>query len=269
MASSGTITPDLLNSLLSPDAQRRSQGEAFLQTLSVAQRVQGFLPIVIQANDNSNNNNNSTHGHLAAVLLRRDILRMTESPEALVDPLLQAFLTANTTASSTTTNRIAIGHCLAEIAGSVAMLAPSNQERVMNRILTAIGNAVGQGDIASLRLLTAMAERAPLVFATTAAPSLENLIQQVTFSNNNNHNNEQLLEALMQLLVHAAIATQATQQTVLLPFTTGEENATIDPNSVAAALGRSCLPKLMQQWSSSSSEISSSSSSSLAMLQEW
>jgi hypothetical protein len=127
---------------------------------------------------------------------------------------------------------------------------------------------LGQGDIPSLRLMAAVAERAPLLFATTAVPSLESLTRQLASPQRfNDSNRGALLEALMQLLVQAAIATQASHASTMhiLPFTT-EPVDNIDPSSMATALSRACLLPLMEQLSYS---MALPSSSTLAILQQW
>lgn len=276
-----TITTELLDALLSPDAQRRGEAEAYFQGIAPVERVGGLVPMIQPTPTATNNESNATgRVSLGAVLLRRDILRLTADAlpllESILSPLLEAFLQPQGSALT----RTAIGHCLAEICGTVAMVSPSpkDQEQVMARILQAVSVAVVQGDIPSLRLLAAMAERAPNVFASTAVPSLPSLTQQVcttclTTSNNQN-NATTILEALMQVLVQAAIATQQQSSTAvaasaILSFASKPID-TVDPNSPAAALGRSCLPVLMEHVSTMlSSTTTSSSNSILAILQHW
>ena len=132
---------------------------------------------------------------------------------------------------------------------------------------------VSAGDIPSLRLLTAMAERAPTVFATTAVPSLPGLIQQVCstcLTNNTTNNSTPILEALMQVLVQAATATQQQQTTTtaILPFASQPVD-TVDPQSPAAELGRTCLPVLMEHLSASLLLSSNHHTSVLEILQQW
>jgi hypothetical protein len=117
--------------------------------------------------------------------------------------------------------------------------------------------------------MTAMAERVPFLFATTAVPSLEMLTRQVASpQRSHDANRGTVLEALMQLLVQAAIATQVSQEASnmpILPFTTGPVD-TIDPSSAATALSRTCFVPLMEQLSVS---MALSSSSTLFILQQW
>jgi hypothetical protein len=135
-----SITTELLDALLSPDATRRGNAEAFFQGLPLMERATG---LVQQIQSSASSNSNAPHLiSLAAVLLRRDILRMSDYQAAiqLVDPLLESFLVPSTPP----TTRVAVGHCLAEICGSVALLSPSpkDKEQAMARILVAISNAV-------------------------------------------------------------------------------------------------------------------------------
>ena len=116
------VTLELLDALLSPDAGRRRQTEEYFQALPLESRVQGLLGLAGQ-------------NHLAAVLLRRDVLKMADA-ESLVDPLLSAFL------ASSSTTRTALGHCLAEVCGTVAILSPNNTDAVMAKILNAVSGVV-------------------------------------------------------------------------------------------------------------------------------
>jgi len=140
-----TITTDLLDALLSPDATRRGEAERYFQNVLVLDRVAGLVSLIQQ--QNNTNAQQQTVLSLAAVLLRRDILRLADvqALQSIVDPLLESFLqTANNDVADQKT-RTAMGHCLAEICGTVALLSPSpsDKEQVMARILNAISNAVG------------------------------------------------------------------------------------------------------------------------------
>jgi hypothetical protein len=136
------ITTELLEALLSPDAHRRGQAEEFFQGLPLLERATGLLQIMLPT---SRSSTNVTVASLAAVLLRRDILRITDvqAMEPMIQPLLDCFL-VTADGQQNNTVRIAIGHCLAEICGAVALLSPSpkDKEQVMARILNAISNAV-------------------------------------------------------------------------------------------------------------------------------
>lgn len=131
------ITSEILGALLSTDTQRRQEAEAYFQAIPLNERVAGLVHQVKQ------------QSHLSAVLLRRDILRMrdAQSAESLIDPLLSSFL-----AAIGSVERIAIGHCLAEVCGTVALLSPSPQdkEQVMARILNAVSGAVSSSHLVDL-----------------------------------------------------------------------------------------------------------------------
>lgn len=138
------ITTELLEALLSPDAQRRGEAEAYFQGVAPVERVGGLVPLIQHSANNNNSASTSSSGvaSLAAILLRRDILRLDALPllDALVAPLLEAFL-ANTAMAL----RTAVGHCLAEICGTVAAVSPASSHQpkdVMTRILSAISNPV-------------------------------------------------------------------------------------------------------------------------------
>ena len=143
------ITTDLLEALLSPDAHRRGEAEAYFQGVAPMERVGGLVPMIQHFSNHNANTNNSGVASLAAILLRRDILRLSDLPllEAIVAPLLEAFLVSNNnTSSSSMALRTAVGHCLAEICGTVAAVSnnnnSNNQQDVMTRILSAISSPV-------------------------------------------------------------------------------------------------------------------------------
>jgi hypothetical protein len=137
-----SITTELLDALLSPDATRRGNAEAYFQCLPLNEKVTGLVQQISMQSSSARSNDTPHLISLAAVLLRRDILRMSDYQAAMqmVDPLLESFLVP----SGPLTTRIATGHCLAEICGSVALLSPSPQEKeqVMARILGVISNLV-------------------------------------------------------------------------------------------------------------------------------
>lgn len=147
------ITTELLEALLSPDAQRRGEAEAYFQGVAPMERVGGLVPLIQHFATTTNNNNQNSVASLAAILLRRDILRLSADAlpllEAIVAPLLEAFLSHNSAAASRETLqlRTAMGHCLAEICGTVSVVAPSSShstlpQEIMTRILSAISSRV-------------------------------------------------------------------------------------------------------------------------------
>ena len=134
------ITPELLDALMSPEASRRGQAETFFQGIPPAERVGGLVHLIISQQQQQQQPN----AGLAAVLLRRDILRLSSNDtivlEAALSPLLESFMQQQ----YQITIRNSIGYCLAEICAVLAMLSPSPQdsEQVMARILQTISAAV-------------------------------------------------------------------------------------------------------------------------------
>jgi hypothetical protein len=108
------------------------------------ERASGLLSTLVQTSTSPANH----HASLTAVLLRRDILRMTDAQavEPMIGPLLECFLQHQQKqgGGGGPKNRISIGHCLAEICGTVSLLSPSpkDKEQVMARILNSVSNAV-------------------------------------------------------------------------------------------------------------------------------
>ena len=129
------ISSEVLDAILSPDAGRRSQAETILQSMSVVQRVQGFM------NHLSTTQASSPQTQmLAAVLLRRDILKLTDVAmlKELVSPLLSAF-------STSASCKQQVGHCLAEIC-AILSFQTNAAETVLPTILSSIEGSLKQGD---------------------------------------------------------------------------------------------------------------------------
>lgn len=222
------ITPELLNALLSPDSGIRSQAETVLQSLSVVQRVQGLMN---QLSLDQTPTATPQTQLLAAVLMRRDILKLTDVSmlKELVVPLLSSFATCSSC-------RHQVGHCLAEIC-SILSFQSNVAETVLPMILSNIEGSIKQGDFASLKLLANLADRAPIAFSKVAVPSLPALVPSSELSS-------QAAEAWTEILVNSAIAT--TIQSVSLVRDAPElDELVVDGNSAAASLGP-CLVQVMQ-----------------------
>ena len=151
-AFSSSITVELLEALLSPDAIQRTQAEAFLRNLPVEQRAADLLRCLQQQQQQAMPKHLQ---QMAAVLLRRDILLLTDP--SLLAPLTKALLelflvassvssSATTTTTSTTTSTspttTALGDCLAEICAVLSLIAPADSVTTMQGILQAISSAV-------------------------------------------------------------------------------------------------------------------------------
>lgn len=170
---------------------------------------------------------------LTAVLLRRDIVRLSSSEKLLdlVQPLLQIFKAQQCSQ---------VGHCLAEVCASLTLVQPDAVRAVLTTLLTELHTSCRQGSVPSLQLLAALADKAPLEFSSLAVDSLPTLYSSGWSPN--------ALQAWTQVLVNAATATTATRNgagglsTSLNP--SNLDDWTIDSNSQAARLAPSVIPIL-------------------------
>jgi hypothetical protein len=173
--SASMITPQLLNALLSPDASIRSQAETVFQSLTVVDRVQGLLTQLC-AGDGTEDARLSL---LTAVLLRRNVIKFGPNHVSLLQELVHPLLQALSSASSSCCTQV--GHCLAEVCASLSLIGVDNfsndnsnnnnspVNQVLPIILSAIQGNLQQGDVSSLKLLTALADR---LFSKFAVPPL-------------------------------------------------------------------------------------------------
>lgn len=99
------ISNELLEALLSPDTSHRQNAEAHFASMLVHARIEGLIRLLETTKQQSTT-------HLAAVLLRRDILQLTASNElkALVPSLLSLIAVRG------------IHDCLAQVCSSLQLL---------------------------------------------------------------------------------------------------------------------------------------------------
>lgn len=130
------ITHDVLEALLCVSADRRQAAECFLKSLTVEQRCQGFLEILQQQQGGNGCQNQSQQ--MSAVLLRRDILLLSESRQlsALVDPLCSIF------AQAEHSNKRFIGDCVAEVISSLQWIDFPTSVSTLQSISNVIGASV-------------------------------------------------------------------------------------------------------------------------------
>jgi hypothetical protein len=221
------ITPELLEALLSPDAGRRSQAETHYESLTVLDRVQGLM----------NHLNHESHQIqlLTPVLLRRDILKLTDVNilQQIVPPLLSSFA-----------GRPHVGHCLAEVCATLSIIGAPTAEEVLKHILSAIEPSLRQGDVISIRLLSDLADRAPMAFSKIAVASIPALLPE-TFS-------PSAIDAWTFVLVNSAVATTVRSASLIREVPELDE-LVVDQNSAAASLAP-CLVKVLSQYSSLADE---------------
>lgn len=144
------ITPELLEALLSPENDAngdspRARAEAYLQTLSIVERTQSLLQVLMKTQQEA-------HWMLTAVLLRRDIANLAGNVLAnvldtatslqllkgMMEPLLAFFLN---TAVPANIRRLG-GHCLAELCASLSILSPYDSDAAFENILSKIAPMV-------------------------------------------------------------------------------------------------------------------------------
>jgi hypothetical protein len=123
----------LLEALLSPDSYRRQAAESHFASLGVHARIEGLIRYLVEASSNSIVSVCATTPEsaaaaasttqLAAVLLRRDILQLTQASELtpLVDTLLSLLLTNKKNDGSSWPRR-GINDCLAQVCSSLQIL---------------------------------------------------------------------------------------------------------------------------------------------------
>ena len=254
------LSTDILQALLSPDARIRDQAETVFRSISVPERVQALTNLLMSMANNNNTNNGVSM--LASVLLRRDVLKLTDLSmlHELVSPLLHCYM------NTSTNTKVAVGHCLAEICSSLSVIGggPSSStlsttvDPVLSKIVsTVIDPQQRQGMdnselLVSLKFLAALADRAPIGFTRVAIPSLPGLVTSCIQSNavvgTNANANAILLGKLVEVVVNGAVATTVTDISLTspsAPTTTNLDELVIDETSPAAQIGSQCLLPLL------------------------
>ena len=297
------ISSNLLEALLSPDGGIRSQAETVFHAMTVTERIQGLLGQLQHRSSTTTTTNDpqqqqqqqqqhSTR-HLAAVLLRRDILKLTDRTllQQLVPPLLQIFQHHG----SSTTTRTHLGHCLAEVCACLSLLTmeqnkqhpehntnPDEDGILATTMQLILASMVESGtssrdasmDTASIKVLSQLADRAPVAFTRYAVPSIPNLFvqymqqqqQQQQQSNTNTDHMHTSMGVWTELLCNSAMATTVTKVEYIRSSSTDRDrdDLVVETNSAAAVLGTTCVQTGIIPWLLSSSSSSSSSGCSTA-----
>jgi hypothetical protein len=220
--------------------------------LTVVDRVQGLLTQLC-AGDGTEDARLSL---LTAVLLRRDILKLGPNHasmlQELVHPLLHAF-------SSASSCRTQAGHCLAKVCASLSLIGVDNNsnnnsnnnnspvDQVLPIILSAIQGNLQQGDVPSLKLLAALADRSPVIFfeilrpaafSKFAVPSLPSIAPSMASP----PPQQVIMETRTEvLLFNAAVATTITNISLFRTAPAALDELVVDATSAAAQLGPSLL----------------------------
>jgi hypothetical protein len=235
------ISAELLAALLSFDGDRRSQAETSFRSMSTTDRINGLLHCLVLANSDCNDPQQPEVGLLTAVLLRREILKLTESNmlEELVGPLLQSFTSATVNMSDKSRPfRLQVSHCVAEVCATLSLVG--DVSLVLRGILSAIEPMVSRMDVPSLKLLANLADRAPIAFTAHAVQHLPTIVGQSSVLQAVVQQQPEVLAALTEVLVNGSIAsTVKTKDATLIGITPPQplDELTVDAASAAASLG--------------------------------
>jgi hypothetical protein len=251
------LSLELLHALLSPDARIRDQAETVFRSIDVPERVQGITNLMLSMVANSNNaTDNAGISMLAAVLLRRDILKLSDPSmlNELVTPLLHCYMNNN----NNTNTKVAIGHSLAEICSSISVIGGSSGsttttvvDSVLSKIISTVIDPQAEELLISLKLLAALADRAPMSFTRVAIPSLPGLVSSCIQSTNS----AVLWGKLVEVVVNGAVATTVTDISLTPNMTKNPDELVIDETSLAAQIGSQCLLPLLSKLLSGSGSV--------------
>ena len=250
------LSLELLHALLSPDARIRDQAETVFRSIDVPERVQILTNLLLGMVTNSNNaTDNAGVSMLAAVLLRRDILKLSDPSmlNELVTPLLHCYMNND---NINTNTKVAIGHSLAEICSSLSVIDGTTTtvvDSVLSKIVSTVIDPQQAGELLiSLKFLAALADRAPMSFTRVAIPSLPGLISSCIQSNSNS---AVLWGKLVEVVVNGAVATTVTDISLTPNTTKNLDELVIDETSIAAQIGSQCLLPLLSKLLSSSGSV--------------
>ena len=225
------INAELLAALLSPDGAQRSQAEAVLNSMELTVRIDGLMSSLM-----STSNFAPEQQFLSAVLLRRDLLKVTDERimSRVVSPLLQCFTDESRSASF----RLQLGHCIAGLCASYSLVGSS----ILPSILPNIEPAVSRFDIPSLRLLANIAECAPVDFKTHVVAHLPGLVGAVADTAVKQHP-----DVMLEVIVNGSIAASASTNVGPMAgfgISPNPEEIVIDEPGNASKLGPSLLKVL-------------------------
>jgi len=266
------VTVDLLDSMLSPTPGQPAS-EALYRSIPLPNRVRELTSLLGQLNGSNNNannvvaNNNAGRSMLAAVLLRRDISTlagaetMTGLPPSasmalmgeVAEPLMALF--TNQQQQQQQQSRRQIGHCIAELCGSLSVVSGEHGREWMTSVLGRLEPGCVAMDTMYLRLLTDIAERSPVtlwstVSSNTADPFSSLFCGQIA--------SLEQLEASMGALCAVGIAyekakrvadnsggkTNEVEKALLAQFP--ESCTSVNSNSPPAHLGKRFLPTMLE-----------------------
>eukprot|EP00536_Pseudo-nitzschia_multiseries_P016082 jgi/Psemu1/292348/fgenesh1_pg.1016_\ len=259
------LSLDLLQALLCPDAGVRDQAETVFRSMNILERVQALTNLLLTST--AAGGDNPGVSLLIAVLLRRDILKLTDPSmlNELVAPLLQCY--TNTSNNEATRNtKIAVGHCLAEICSSLSVIGstPTAVDSVVTKLIATVvdacaGPALDQEIICSLKFFAALADRAPMAFARVGMQSLSGVVNSCLQKTNSNTADSNLWTKLVEVVVNGAVATTVTEVSPIrgaAAATKDIDEIVIDETGPASQIGTHCLLPILMRISESQSIVS-------------
>lgn len=146
-----SVSVGLLDSMLSPGVGggggHQQQAETLYRSIPLTNRVRELTALLGQLNNTDNTNTNAGRAMLAAVLLRREIStlagseQMTGIPSAqavslmgdIAEPLMSLFTMQDV--GVVKQSRRQVGHCIAELCGSLSVVSPENGQEWMKNVL--------------------------------------------------------------------------------------------------------------------------------------
>jgi len=257
------LSHELLRALLSPDAGIREKAETVFRSIAIPERVQALTNILLTTAAATDGDSKSV-SMLIAVLLRRDILKLTDSSmlNELITPLLQCYTNSP---NATLTTKVAVGHCLAEICSSLSVItAASTVDPIVSKIISSVVDPqrgiIGTSDqeiLSSLKLLAALADRAPMAFTRVGLPSLQVLTSSFIQSYGDaDDKNAELWTKLVEVVVNGALATTVNEESAAIRATMAVKNPdelVIDEACTAAQIGAHCILPILRKFAGENS----------------
>lgn len=187
-----------------------------------------------------------------------------------VKPLLDFFDVCNRDNAMNGVRR-QVGFVIAEVCSSLSVMEDDIAVDVMNVVLNRIANGCSAGDMPSLYLLSSLAQQSPLSLKKAKGNELPSLLQATisalvkTIDENNAPNNQlihqlQCIQVIFEAMNHISIACdmvypQSLSENpkermiqliqIMSQTETNPKKLSIQPNSKAAVIGKSCLPPLL------------------------
>jgi len=256
-----SVTIDLLDSMLTPTPGQPA--EAHYRSISLPNRVReltSLLGRLCGAAADASDAANAGRGMLAAVLLRRDVASLAGAEAMtglsasaavslmgeIAEPLLALFAKEDASKQS----RRQVGHCVAELCGSLSVTNAESGNEWMKVLLGRLEPGCAAMDTMYLRLLASVAERSPVaLWSVGTAETLSSLFR-------GNIASLETLEAALGALCEVGIAYEKAkrvaqsgkddeiEKALLAQFP--ETCTSVNSSSPPAQLGKLLLPSMLE-----------------------